>query len=130
MTQQQPVRSDSSQRRTPSAPRPGRQKHLMVAGAPRPQSRYSTEVSTVQKWVLSSLAVITLGHLAAGLVVAALFAPQSRLDARIGLLFIAGAFGVIAVAAALAIHRKNPLSPWLLLGFLPTVIGAFFVFGR
>jgi hypothetical protein len=102
----------------------------MSAGAPRPQSRYSTEVGTVQKWVLSSLAVITLGHLAAGLVVAALFAPQSRLDARIGLLVIAGAFGVIAVGAALAIHKQNPLSPWLLLGFLPTLIGSYFVFGR
>jgi hypothetical protein len=102
----------------------------MSAGAPRPQSRYSTEVGTVQKWVLSSLAVITLGHLAAGLVVAALFAPQSRLDARIGLLVIAVALGVIAVGAALAIHKQNPLSPWLLLGFLPTLIGSYFVFGR
>jgi hypothetical protein len=130
MTQQQAVRSDPSPHRPPSTPRPARRKHLMSAGAPRPQSRYSTDVSTVQKWVLSSLAVITVGHLAAGLVVAALFAPQNRLDARIGLLVIAGAFGVIAVAAALAIHKKNPLSPWLLLGFLPTLVGSYFVFGR
>ena len=125
---QQPVRSDSP--RTPSTPPPERRKHLMIAGAPRPHTRYSTEVSTVQKWVLSSLAVVTLGHLAAGLVVAAIFSPQNRLDARIGLLVIAGAFGVIAVAAALAIHKKSLFSPWLLLGLLPTLVGAYVVFSR
>lgn len=102
----------------------------MSAGAPRPQTRYSTEVSTVQKWVLSSLAVITVGHLAAGLVIAALFVPPNRMDARIGLLVIAGAFGVIAAAAALAIHKHSLWSPWLLLGSLPTLVGAYFVFGR
>lgn len=125
---QQPVRRDYP--RIPSTPPPERRKHLMVAGAPRRHTRYSTNVSTVQKWVLSSLAVVTLGHLAAGLVVAAMFSPQNRLDARIGLLVIAGAFGVIAVAAALAIHTKSLLSPWLVLGFLPTLVGVYAVFAR
>lgn len=78
----------------------------------------------VQKWVLSSLAVVTIGHLSAGLVVAALFAPEERPDARIGLLVIAGLFGVVALTAARLIHQKSPISPWLLLGFLPTLVGA------
>lgn len=56
----------------------------MSAGSPRPQTRYSTSVEQIQKWVLSSLAIVTLGHLSAGFVVAALFVPERRLDGRIG----------------------------------------------
>jgi hypothetical protein len=107
------------------------QKHLMTPGKPRPpQRRSSMSTSQVQKWVLSSLAVITLGHLAAGLVVAAIFPEEARPGARIGLLLIAGIFGVIAVAAGRAIHQKRLLSSWLLVGFLPTLIGAYFVYWR
>lgn len=128
--QEQPVRADSSRHRSASTPPPDRRKHLMYADSPRPQSRYNTEVSTVQKWVTSSLVVLTLGHLAAGLVLAATFVPQNRLDARIGLPVLAGAFGLISVAAALLIFKKSPLSPWLLIGLLPTVVGLYLVFGR
>lgn len=102
----------------------------MTPGSPRPKNRESMSVSQVQKWVLSTLAVVTVGHLAAGLVVAALFIDESRLDARIGLLVIAGIFGVIAAVTALVIHQKRLLSPWLLLGFLPTLVGAYLAFWR
>jgi len=100
----------------------------MTPGSPRPQNRDSMSLGQVQKWVLSTLAVVTIGHLAAGLVVAAVFIDESRLDSRIGLLVIAGLFGVIAVLTARVIHQKRLLSPWLLLGFLPTVIGAYLAF--
>ena len=100
----------------------------MTAGSPRPQNRDSMSLGQVQKWVLSTLAVVTIGHLAAGLVVAAVFMDESRLDSRIGLLVIAGLFGVIAVLTARVIHQKRLLSPWLLLGFLPTVVGAYLAF--
>lgn len=100
----------------------------MTPGRPRPQRRDPMDINRVQKWVLSTLAAITIGHMAAGLVVAAAFTDESRLDARIGLLVIAGAFGVIAVLAALVIHKQRLLSPWLLLGLLPTVIGVYVVF--
>lgn len=96
----------------------------MVPGSPRPQSRYSTSAEQVQKWVLSSLAVVTLGHLSAGIVVAALFAPADRVDARVGLLVIAGIFGMLGVVAVLLIHKKRPVSPWLAVGSLPAVVGA------
>lgn len=83
-------------------------------------------LSQVQKWVMSTLAVSTILHLAAGLVLAAMYVDT--LDAQIGLLVIAGAFGVIAVAVGLMIHQRTPLSPWLALGVLPTLIGAYLVF--
>lgn len=80
--------------------------------------------------MLSTLAAVTIAHMSAGLVVAAVFMEESRLDSRIGLLVIAGAFGVIAVGAALVIHKQRVLSPWLLLGFLPTAVGGYLTFWR
>src|ERR1700712_5604792 len=111
----------------PSA-RPGPppvRKHLMTPGQPRPPQRYSSSVTSVQRWVMSSLAAITIMHMSAGLVVAAYF--SDRTDARVGLLVIGAVFGLLAIVAALAIHRRNPLSPWVLLGLLPAAVGAFWV---
>jgi hypothetical protein len=107
-----------------TTPRP--RKHLMVPGQQPRQRPDSMSLSNVQKWVMSTLAVSTILHLAAGLVLAAMYV--TTLDAQIGLLVIAGAFGVISVAVGLMIHGRSPLSPWLLLGTLPTVIGYFLVF--
>ena len=77
---------------------------------------------------MSILAVTTIGHLAAGVAVVAVFIDDSRLDARIGLNLIAGVIGVLAVAAGLMIHRKSPLSWWLLVGLLPMLVGLWFTF--
>lgn len=105
-------------------PRPRR--HLMTPGQPRPQRPSSMSLAGVQRWVMSSLAVTTILHLAAGLVIAALYVET--LDAQVGLLVIAGAFGLIAVAVGFMIHQRRPLTPWLVLGLLPSVVGAFLVF--
>lgn len=109
-----------------SADRPAVRKHLMDPHHPRPQNREPMSLGRVQKWVLSTLAATTILHLAAGLVVAAIF--SERLDAQIGLLVIGAAFGVIAILAALIIHQHRLLSPWLLLGLVPSVVGAVVLF--
>jgi len=110
-----------------SGPPPVR-KHLMTPGQPRPQQRYSTSLGSVQRWVMSTLVTITILHLAAGLVVAALYAePRSS---QIGLLVISGAFGLVAFEAALLIHHHRPVSWWLLPGLLPALVGAYLLFGR
>jgi hypothetical protein len=106
-----------------TTPRP--RKHLMVPGQPVPRAD-AMSLTSVQRWVMSTLAVTTILHLAAGLVVAAMYVDT--LDAQVGLLVIAAAFGVISVAVGLMIHQRRPLSPWLLLGTLPAVVGAFLVF--
>lgn len=111
---------------TVSSDRPPVRKHLMDPNRPRPQNRESMSLGTVQKWVLSSLAATTIMHLAAGLVVAAIFAD--RLDAQIGLLAIGAAFGLIAIIAALLIHQHRLLSPWLVLGLVPSAVGALVLF--
>ena len=105
---------------------PAVRKHLMTPGQPRPPQR-STSLTTVQRWVMSSLSAVTILHLSAGLVVAAYFAKP--LDSRIGLLVVAGVFGMLAFVAALLIHRRSPVSPWLLVGLLPALVGAYLMFG-
>lgn len=115
----------------PDAPRP-RPSHLLdpddLHSAHRSTTGSSGSLTRVQQWVMSALAVTTILHLAAGVVVAAVLVEPDRLDARIGLNVLGGVFGVLAVAAALLIHRRNPLSWWLLLGPLPGVVGAWLTF--
>jgi hypothetical protein len=82
----------------------------------------------VQRWVLSVLAATTIAHLAAGLVIAAIYIDDDRIDARIGLNIVAAAFGVLAVLAFRAIHQQRLLSPWLLLGLIPLVGGLWLTF--
>lgn len=98
----------------------------MTPGNPRNYGGSQASQSRVQRWVMSTLAALTIMHLSAGLVVAAYFSEKT--SAQVGLLIIAGAFGVIAMVAALLIHRKSLVSPWLLLGVLPALVGALLLF--
>jgi hypothetical protein len=109
-----------------SGPPPVR-KHLMTPGQPRPQERYSMSLGSVQKWVMSVLITTTILHLAAGVVVAAYFSDKRA--SQIGLLVISALFGLIAFEAALLIHRRRPVSLWLLPGLLPALVGAYLIFG-
>lgn len=84
-------------------------------------------LGSVQRWVMSVLAVTTILHLAGGVVVAAYFTDDSRLGARMGLTAIAAIIGVLAVAIGRAIHGKQTVSSWLLLGLVPGVVGAWLV---
>lgn len=109
-----------------------RPRHLIDPDAPRPTRDLAAErqsLTRVQQWVLSALAVTTILHMSAGLVVAAVFLPEERgTGAQIGLNVIAAAFGVMAVAVGFAIHRRSPLSPWLVLGVLPGILGLWLTF--
>ena len=105
---------------------PAVRKHLMTPGRPRPAQRYNTSLTSVQRWVMSTLVAITILHLSAGLVVAAYFAD--RVSSQIGLLVISALFGLIAFVAALLIHKRSPLSPWLLPGLVPALVGAYLIF--
>ena len=110
----------------PSTPR--RRRHLMDPNNPRPQqSRGGMSMTTVQKWVMSVLAVTTIGHFSAGLVLAAVFLDARGVGAQVALDLIAGLVGVLGVAAAFLIHGKRPFSPWLVAGLIPAAVGLYFI---
>lgn len=103
-----------------------RRRHLMDPNAPRPVRNTAQDernLSRVQKWVMSSLAVTTVFHLCVGLILAAIFLDEPRPGARVGLNLIAATFGVLAIAAFRAIHGLRIISPWLLLGLIPGAVG-------
>lgn len=108
---------------------PRRAKHLMVPGQARP-SGGSMSITTVQRWIMSSLALVTVEHLAAGIVLAAVFIDRSRTGDKIGLLVIATVLGAGGIVAFRLIHGKRPLSCWLLLALVPALTGAWLCFWR
>jgi hypothetical protein len=115
-----------SQPDRPSVPAP-RRRHLMDPENPRPAQGGGMGMGAVQRWVMSALAVTTIGHFAAGVVLAAIFMDDAEQVARVGLVVIAGVVGVMGVAAGFLIHQKSALTPWLALGLLPLVVGLWFV---
>lgn len=116
-----------------STPRsaPPRRRHLIDFDNPPPPST-ERALTSVQRWIVSTLAVSTILHLCFGLVFAAYFADVDQQAARVGLLIVAGLFGTFAFLAGLAIHQRRGwslLSPWLLMGWVPSAVGAFLIFG-
>jgi hypothetical protein len=106
---------------------PTRRRHLMDPANPQRPSVESQEITRVQQWVLSVLVTTTILHLSAGLAIAGVYADGSRPGAGVGLNVLASVCGVGAVLAARLIHRRTPLSWWLLLGPLPGLVGLWFV---
>jgi hypothetical protein len=105
--------------------------HLLDLNAPRvvvkDPEKDARDLARVQKWVMSTLAVTTILHLAVGLEVAAvtLDGPTSSV---VGLAVLGGVFGAIAVAVARGIHGRAILSPWLALGAIPTLVALWLVY--
>lgn len=121
----------SQQPAVPATPTPRRARHLIDLDAPRPVRDRRSEAHTltrVQQWVLSTVTVTTILHFSAGLVIAAMYLDERGTTAQVGLNVIASIFGVLAVAAGLAIHRRSLLTPWLLLGVPPGIIGVWLTF--
>lgn len=109
-----------------------RQRHLIDFDNPqaRPASGSDMSLTQVQRWVMSVLAFVTIEHLAGGIAVVAIFTDPKHVGARVVLNVLAAVTGVLAVALARAIHAKPVLSPWLLVGLLPGIVGAWLSFGR
>lgn len=103
-----------------------RRKHLMDPNAPREIRDVRAEkarLTHVQQWVMSALIVTTVVHLSAGLIIAALTLSDPAPGAEVGLIVIATILMLLGLVGARLIHRKNPLSWWLVFGLLPAVIG-------
>ncbi|HSX67311.1 hypothetical protein [Nocardioides sp.] len=106
-----------------SAGQQRRARHLMDPANPvRPVNDAS--LTSVQRWVLSSLTVVTVAHFAVGLVVAALAMPHGAVGGRLVLAVIATVLWVAGIAGARAIHGIAVRSSWLALGLLLGAVGA------
>lgn len=111
-------------------PTPRVRKHLMVPGQPPAPSPSSHSTVIVQRWVVTVLTITIVFHLAGGLVYTAYYIDPDLPSSRIGLLVIAAVMGCLAIAATFAIHRRRPITPWLVLGLLPSLLGVYFCFLR
>ncbi|MGO4256951.1 hypothetical protein [Marmoricola sp. RAF53] len=107
-----------------------RARHLMVPGQPAPRPSGGMTITTVQRWVLASLALITIEHLAGAIVLAAVFTDESRPGTRIGLLAVATGFALVGIVAARLIFQRSPFSPWLACALLPAAVGTWLCFLR
>ena len=104
-------------------------KHLMDPANPRPvHPRRQMGLTEVQRWVLSVLVVTTIAHMAFGVVAAAFTIEDDRPGAKVAMLVIAAIFGMGAVVAGALIHQKNPVNWFLPLGWIPSAVGAYFLF--
>ncbi len=87
-------------------------------------------ITKVQQWVASAVLLIVGFGVTMPLAWASpqmLQDPATR-DAAVPLWLMSGVWGVATMAGALLVHRRRPLSPWLLLGLLPAAVAAPFVF--
>lgn len=132
------VRSDSGSDAVVSIRRPyprdmsetpvRRPRHLMDPNNPV-RTVNNKALTHVQRWVVSVLAVFTIAHLSIGMVLASLIVQSTATASRVGLNVIAGMFGLVAVGVGFVIHRKSPVTPWLLLGLVPMVVGLWITLG-
>ncbi len=104
---------------------PRKARHLIDFDAPpEPHDpRAAERLQRVQRWVMSVLAVSVAHHLAIGCIIAAMTLDDATRTAEVGLNVMAGVFSTIGVALGLAIHGRRVVSPWLLLGVIPALIG-------
>jgi hypothetical protein len=79
------------------------------------------EVERVQRWVMSALLVTVLFIFGGGMALLSGYSEQP--GARPALLVVSGVVGLLAVLGVRVIHAKSLLTPWLVAGFLPALLG-------
>ena len=79
------------------------------------------EIERVQRWVMSALLVTVTFVFAGGL--ALLSGSSIQAGARPGLLAMSVVVGMLGIEGVRVIHAKSLLTPWVLGGALPAVLG-------
>ncbi|HWU20726.1 MAG TPA: hypothetical protein VN088_04325 [Nocardioides sp.] len=107
-----------------------RRRHLMDPNAPRVKRDPEAvkRLETVQRRVVSVLAMTTIAHLTAGMILAAVLdADHASVGVQIGLVVIGVLFWNVGVAAVLGINRRPIVSWWHLTALLPLAVGLWLV---
>jgi hypothetical protein len=79
------------------------------------------QVERVQRWVMSALLVTVCFIFASGL--ALLSATSAQANARPALLSMSLVVGLVGIVGVRLVNAKSLVTPWLLLGVLPAVLG-------
>ncbi|GAA1560716.1 hypothetical protein GCM10009804_16870 [Kribbella hippodromi] len=90
---------------------------------PRPMN-----IETVQRWVVSAVLFHVGTVPAVTLAVYSIGVAADEFGRGVGLWFMSGVIGLLTVAGILAIFRRSLLSPWLILGLIPTAVTGFYIF--
>lgn len=87
------------------------------------------EITKVQQWVASAM-VFTVGMISTSCIAgySALSETMAENGNATGLWVMGGVVGLGTMVGCLLIHRRSPLSPWLLLGLVPTAVAGFVLF--
>ena len=86
------------------------------------------KIETVQRWV-APVILIHVGTVpAVSLAVYSIGGADIDHGRGVGLWIMSGVIGLLTVAGVRLIFQRSPLSPWLLLGLLPTAITGFVIF--
>lgn len=94
-------------------------------------ARRELNIEQVQRWVISFL-ILAVSSFPLGAMTAAtvmLVDDERRSDAVL-ILAVMAVLGVLALGAIRLVHRRPPLSPWLLCGVLPASVAAVWIFTR
>jgi hypothetical protein len=128
MSLQEPQRKVPKHLIDPATLQPGAIRQRLQERSPEERAAELARLARVKQWVTSALVVTTMFHLSVGLIIAAIFIDPDKAGARVGLNIIAGILWVAGIGGARAIHKKNPVSLWLLLGLVVPAIGLFLTF--
>lgn len=102
--------------------------------ATQDERRYAVEeersLDFVQRVIASSAIglFIRLARRGAGGYLAASGVHELPRDSVVGLWVMTGVIGVVTAAAVLVLHRRRWYSPYVLLGLLPMIISAYWIF--
>jgi hypothetical protein len=86
------------------------------------------KTETVQRWVASVILIHVGSVPAVSLAVYSIGMADKDHGRGVGLWIMSAVIGLLTVAGVLAIFQRRLLSPWLVLGALPTAVTGFYIF--
>jgi hypothetical protein len=85
-------------------------------------------IETVQRWVATAILFHVGSVPAVTLAVYSIGIASHDFGRGVGLWLMSAVIGLLTAAGILAIHRRSPLSFWLIPGILPTLVTGFWIF--
>ena len=85
------------------------------------------KIETVQRWVASVILIHVGSVPAVSLAVYSIGVAEDERGRGIGLWLMSGVIGLLTIAGVRLIFQRTPVSPWLLVGILPTAVTGFYI---